>query len=112
MVHGDFRPANILFDHGTVSGVIDIEAIGSGTRVFDYATFLDHPDIDTDALQLIVMTAAGIAGPAVLRACFARVALDLASFIYAADLPLNDQQRITRVEGLTERADTIHQLLA
>ncbi|MFF1922063.1 phosphotransferase [Streptomyces sp. NPDC058221] len=32
LVHGDFRPGNILFQPGRVSGVIDIEALGSGSR--------------------------------------------------------------------------------
>lgn len=29
-----------MFDEKAVSGVIDIEALGSGTRAFDYATLL------------------------------------------------------------------------
>ncbi|MFB7414836.1 phosphotransferase [Streptomyces sp. NPDC056121] len=45
LVHGDFRPGNILFHNAHVSGVIDIEALGSGTRVFDYATLLSAHDI-------------------------------------------------------------------
>ncbi|MFE6155971.1 phosphotransferase, partial [Streptomyces sp. NPDC057889] len=44
LVHGDFRPGNILFDADRVSGVVDIEALGSGTRVFDYATLLSAHD--------------------------------------------------------------------
>lgn len=35
MVHGDFRPANIMFDHTKINGVVDIEAIGSGSWAFD-----------------------------------------------------------------------------
>jgi Ser/Thr protein kinase RdoA (MazF antagonist) len=42
LVHGDFRLGNILFEEDTMIGVIDIEALGSGTRAFDYATLLDH----------------------------------------------------------------------
>ncbi|MFE2985007.1 phosphotransferase [Streptomyces sp. NPDC059262] len=33
LVHGDVRHGNILFDADRVGGVIDIEALGSGTRV-------------------------------------------------------------------------------
>lgn len=112
MVHGDFRPANILFEHGRVAGVIDIEAVGSGTRVFDYATLLDHPDIEPDALELIVASAAGIAGPTLLRVCFAHVALDLVRFIYTAALPSDEHQRAERVGKLTERAKEIDELTA
>lgn len=82
MVHGDFRHSNVLFDRGTVSGVIDIEAIGSGPRVNDYATLLDHTDIEPDALELLVDAAVEAAGPDALRACFALVTMDLARFSY------------------------------
>jgi aminoglycoside phosphotransferase (APT) family kinase protein len=110
MVHGDFRMANVLFQSGAIVGVIDIEAIGSGTRVFDYATLLDHSQIDAAALELLVQTAVDIAGPDVLRACFARVALDLARFMAAAARPGKDDQLTTRVEELANRVDEVDRL--
>ena len=110
MVHGDFRLANILFQHGTVAGVIDIEAIGSGTRVFDYATLLDHSRIDPGALELLVETAVGIAGSGVLRACFAWVALDLARFMAATTLPNAQEHLDNRVRELTGRVIAVDRL--
>ena len=53
LVHGDFRPGNILFHANHVSGVIDIEALGSGTRAFDYATLLSAHDITPEALEML-----------------------------------------------------------
>ncbi|MFE2674669.1 phosphotransferase [Streptomyces hygroscopicus] len=70
LVHGDFRPANILFAGNRVSGVIDIEAVGSGSRVFDYASLLT------------AAAARGVAGPAPLAHCLAATALDLTVFVH------------------------------
>jgi len=110
MVHGDFRMGNVLFQSGRIVGVIDIEAIGSGTRVFDYATLLDHSEIDGAALELLVQTAAEIAGVDVLRACFARVALDLARFMVATGLMGTEDQLGTRVGELARRVGEVDRL--
>lgn len=110
LVHGDFRPGNILFDGGVVSGVIDIEAFGSGTRVFDYATLLDHPEISDEALVLLVEAAVDVAGPTVLRLCFARVALDLARFIRRAAVPNTQEQRGDRIRALADRVVAVDRL--
>ncbi|MBM7784186.1 phosphotransferase enzyme family protein [Tenggerimyces flavus] len=37
LVHGDFNSCNVLFHHGQLTGVIDIEALGGGSRVIDHA---------------------------------------------------------------------------
>jgi aminoglycoside phosphotransferase len=37
MVHGDFNSCNVLAENGRITGVIDIEAFGRGTRAIDYA---------------------------------------------------------------------------
>lgn len=108
MVHGDFRMGNILFRHDAVVGVIDIEAIGSGTRVFDYATLLDHSQIEPDALGLLVEAAVSIAGPDLLRACFAHVALDLTRFMAAH--PGMETQMAARIRDLARRADEVDRL--
>ena len=74
---------NVLFDdHRQLSAVIDIEALGSGTRVFDYATLLDHQEADDDTTALLIGAAIDVAGPAVLAHCFAHVALDLVLFLH------------------------------
>ncbi len=37
LVHGDFNSCNVLFHEGRITGVIDIEALGCGSRVIDHA---------------------------------------------------------------------------
>jgi aminoglycoside phosphotransferase (APT) family kinase protein len=110
MVHGDFRLSNVLFDGQRVSGVVDIEAIGSGTRAFDYATLLDHPRIEPAALQLLVQAGVAAAGAAVLQACFALVALDLVRFMSRASAAAETDALTGRIRALTKRADEIELL--
>ena len=38
LVHGDFNPGNILLRDGAVTAVVDVEALGCGTRLHDLAT--------------------------------------------------------------------------
>lgn len=81
LVHGDFRLSNILFTGDDLVGVIDIEAIGSGSRVFDYATALDCGDADDEAIALLVEAAVRASEPGVLVYCAAHVFLDLVLFM-------------------------------
>lgn len=37
LVHGDFNSCNVMFHEGQITGVIDIEALGGGSRVLDHA---------------------------------------------------------------------------
>ncbi len=36
-VHGDFGPHNVLVANGRITGVVDCEAAGRGTRIYDLA---------------------------------------------------------------------------
>jgi aminoglycoside phosphotransferase (APT) family kinase protein len=110
LVHGDFRPGNILLDaNGTnsendaqrVAGIIDIEALGNGTRVFDYATLLSAHGITPEATLLLCTAAEQVAGPEALAYCFAHVALDLAAFVHDRNLAPG----IQNIGKLTERAE-------
>lgn len=89
LVHGDFRLGNVLFDQDQVSGVVDIEALGTGTRAFDYATLLDNQQADEGALHLLVEAGSQVAGRGVLAYCLAHVLLDLALFLHR-QLPTAD----------------------
>ncbi|WP_309082173.1 aminoglycoside phosphotransferase family protein [Zhihengliuella sp.] len=40
--HGDFYEANVLIDGGRISGLLDVDSLGPGHRVDDYACFLGH----------------------------------------------------------------------
>ena len=110
LVHGDFRLANLVFDDEAVRGVIDIEALGSGTRAFDYATLLDHELADDTAIELIVAAGSQVAGPAVLAHCFAHVVLDLALFVHRQPLKAEiDAGR--RLRSLSARVERVARLL-
>ena len=111
LVHGDFRLANVIFDDDTVRGVIDIEALGSGTRAFDYATLLDHELADDTAVELLVAAGSQVAGPAVLAHCFAHVVLDLALFVHRHPLTAGTDQADQRMRSLGARADLVSRLL-
>lgn len=103
LVHGDFRLGNILLVDGSVSGVVDIEALGSGTRVFDYATLLDHDLADDAAVTLLIDAAKQIAGPAVLAHCFVHVAIDLALFMNRRVPSIRRSFLDTRLSALADR---------
>ena len=99
LVHGDFRPGNILFDAGRISGVIDIEALGNGTRAFDYATLLSADEITPEAVELLCTAGEQAAGPHALAYCFVHVILDFAVFVHRRNL----QPGIQHVSKLLER---------
>lgn len=112
LVHGDFRLGNILFDEDAVSGIIDIEALGSGTRAFDYATLLDHDLADDAAVELLVAAGSDVAGPAVLAYCLVHVVLDLTLFMKRSQLPAVARQADRRVAALSTRVQFVSRLLS
>ena len=109
MVHGDFRPGNVLLVDGQVTGVVDIEAIGSGTRAFDLATLLSHGPMDADAVELIVTAGLHAGGRRALRACVALVFLDLVRFV-AARPDASPEHTASEAARLVERAAVIEAL--
>jgi hypothetical protein len=83
LVHGDFGTANLLVRDGRLVAIVDIEAIGPGTRVVDYAWLLreayavNAPDADKSLVQ---QAGQGIAGRGVMAKCVAATALDIVAF--------------------------------
>lgn len=43
-IHGDFHASQITFNGDTVTGLVDIDTVGSGERTDDLANFLGHLD--------------------------------------------------------------------
>ncbi len=67
-VHGDFHWGNVLVHQGQVSGVIDIESGGSGTRAIDYGrllrdTYFPHRLPEPGVRQMIRRAGEAVAGP-------------------------------------------------
>ncbi|MFD3490126.1 aminoglycoside phosphotransferase family protein [Streptomyces sp. NPDC058690] len=115
LVHGDFRPGNILFHANHVSGVIDIEALGSGTRAFDYATLLSAHEITPEAMEILCTAGEQVAGPGALAYCFAQVVLDLTVFVHERELQpgiQNVSRLLDRVVILLNRANGTQALAA
>ena len=87
LVHGDLNLSNVLItSDGSLAGIIDIEALGAGSRAIDYAT-LWHSSADAgDAEALRLVRAAGqrAAGPAGFATCAVWIALEYIRF--GADL--------------------------
>lgn len=109
MVHGDFRPGNVLLVNGDVTAVVDVEAIGSGTRAFDFATLLSYGPIDVDAVELLVTAGISAGGRHALRACAAMVFLDLVRFV-AGRHDATSEHTASEAALLVERAVTIDAL--
>ena len=83
LVHGDVNTSNVLVADGHVAALVDIEAIGSGTRAIDYGWLLREaftvgaPISDMD---LIRASGVRVAGPAVFATCVAATAFDITAF--------------------------------
>lgn len=112
LVHGDFRLGNVLFDGEKVSGVVDIEALGSGSRAFDYATLLDHPEASEDAVRLLVAAGVRAAGPAALAYCPVHVLLDLVMFMSRRTLTIDSANPDQRAHTLAARAALVDRMLS
>lgn len=83
MVHGDFNTCNVFLHQGRVSGVIDVEALGSGTRVIDYACLLREAyaeDYDVAVRLRLRRAAEAVAGPAALALCATAAAFFIVEF--------------------------------
>jgi hypothetical protein len=77
LVHFDFHPGNVLVSAaGTVTGVVDWDGAGRGTRAFDLVTLLFTLSRHAPHLTAPVhAAAAALAPPEVLTACWAHMAL-------------------------------------
>jgi hypothetical protein len=88
LVHGDFNTCNVMAHHGDISGVIDVDACGSGTRAVDYAWLLREAYVrrsDPAVITTIRQAGDAVAGPGVLTICAAATAFDITRFTYVHD---------------------------
>jgi hypothetical protein len=85
LVHGDFNTSNVMRQHDEITGIVDAESIGSGTRALDYATLLPRALKQGASLEVIAaIRRAGqaVAGPGVFTVCGAAVAFDSVRSVY------------------------------
>lgn len=104
MVHGDFNTCNILVRDGRVSGVIDVDALGSGSRVIDYACLLREAYVDgydATVRRMIHRAADAVAGPDALALCAAATAFFIVGF-KRRHAPGTVEQTLTRLHELAD----------
>jgi aminoglycoside phosphotransferase (APT) family kinase protein len=83
MVHGDFNSCNLLLRAGGVAGVIDVQDLGSGSRVVDYACLLREAYVESygdDVTRPIRRAGEAVAGWPALVLCVAAAAFFIVEF--------------------------------
>ena len=99
LVSGVFSLENILFDEAGNPVVIDVEAIGKGTRAFDLAVLYSRPEVyahDSGLDRRLRAAADAVAGPEVFSVCLAAEIIGIAYFslrYWPADVPALCQHR-------------------
>jgi aminoglycoside phosphotransferase (APT) family kinase protein len=109
LVHGDMNTSNVLVADRHVSAVIDIEAIGSGTRAIDYAWLLREGfTVGAPVADLEMIRRAGVraADPAVFATCVAATAFDITAF--EAQMAESIEPAAPLVRALHALADFVH----
>jgi hypothetical protein len=88
LVHGDLNPGNVLVAGGRIVGVIDVEAIGSGTRAVDLTGLLRTAyaqGADPATRVALRRAAAAAAGPAGVVLCAAAGFFTMTVFVARRD---------------------------
>lgn len=82
LVHGDFNPENILVADGQLTAVIDVEAIGRGSRLHDLATLLLYAWLwgDQDVTDRLTLECRTVAAPGWMEVTLSAVTVDLLAF--------------------------------
>ncbi|MBV1854795.1 aminoglycoside phosphotransferase family protein [Catellatospora tritici] len=86
LVHGDLGTQNVLVADGVITGVVDVEALGSGTRAIDLAGLLRQGWVDgadPEALARLRHAAEAVAGPGVLAVCTAATVFGMLDWLLA-----------------------------
>lgn len=75
-VHGNLDPGNVILRDGAVIAIIDVEAVGKGTRAVDVGGLAINAAIwgDPVAAAGLSRLCASVAGPAVARICLSAAA--------------------------------------
>lgn len=83
LVHGDLNPGNVLLVDGAVTAVVDVEAIGCGSRVHDLATVIAYAALWSpghEAVDRVLTHLRTLAVPGELEVSLSAVLLDLLAF--------------------------------
>jgi aminoglycoside phosphotransferase (APT) family kinase protein len=83
LVHGDFNSCNILLRAGRIVGIIDVQDMGHGSRLVDYACLLREAyinDYGEDVTRLIRRAGDAVGGPESLALCVTAAAFFIVEF--------------------------------
>lgn len=83
LVHGDLSWQNVLIEHSRISGIIDAEALGRGTRAIDLLTPLRQAYVlgsDEAVRAQLLEAAVTAADPGVLSVCAGSDAINILAF--------------------------------
>lgn len=82
LVHGDFNPDNVLIAHGQLAALIDVEALGRGTRLHDLTTLLLYEWLwgDHEVQDRLTLECRNIAAPGWMEISLGAVTIDLLAF--------------------------------
>jgi len=108
LVHGDLNSCNVLMQDGKITGLIDIEALGRGTRVIDYAWLVREvfgTGRDPSIADILRRPAEKVAGPGALAVCVTATVFDILRFIHGHS-PDHVPRLITRMHELADYLET------
>jgi len=100
-VHGDLHAGQILVEQGAVTGMIDIDAAGMGSRADDLAGLLAHLDASgapENYLMSLFEEFCGVVNPAHLRLRIGAALLGFAGSPFVAQQPNWPQETLRRLE--------------
>lgn len=82
LVHGDLNPDNVLIANGRLAALIDVEAVGRGTRLHDLTTLLLYAALwgDHDVQDRLTVACRTIAGRGWMEVSLSAGAVDLLAF--------------------------------
>jgi hypothetical protein len=109
IVHGDFGPDNVLAHDGRVSGIIDLEAAGCGSRAIDLAVLLrwGWEGAGPAERARLAERITSIAGPPGAAICIACQVINMGAYAiehHAPAAPRRRMQKAWEMLHLAERA--------
>ncbi|HWD80134.1 MAG TPA: aminoglycoside phosphotransferase family protein [Kribbella sp.] len=110
-VHGDLNMGNLLVSDGRITGIVDIEAAGSGSRAYDLVSLAASAARDGAAPggdERLLAAAVHESGPAAVAVCAAAAFASVAEFVhdrgsYSQELVNHGGRRVLELLGPFDR---------
>jgi aminoglycoside phosphotransferase (APT) family kinase protein len=107
IVHSDFGPGNVLAHAGRVTGVIDLEAAGCGSRAIDLAVLLrwGWEGAAPAERARLAERITSIAGPQGAAICLAYQVIDIVAFSIEHHAPAATPRRLRKARDMLHLAE-------